>query len=164
MNYLAADCDELDRRRRLTRPEPPAPDESPSLVGRLVRLLRLLRPIHTYSGGVEYPRSGLYDLELTVQLLSLPEFADWLRVHGDATQSRFAVEIHDAADGAERYESLTAEIEKLVEVPPGETYGDAIEGAIKLGERMREVLEEVGALEPGDTKTDPAALLRALLS
>lgn len=148
----------------IERTEPPRDDEPPTLAERLHRFYRYLRPIYAHPAGAEYNRSGMYDLEVVVQLLDLPEFAEWLRVHGDPLQSRFAADIDQALHEAEEGATLKEHIERLIPVEEGEGYANAVERASELGERMRQVLIETGALADDDTATDPAALLRALLA
>lgn len=103
------------------------------------------------------------DLEMVMRILSLREFGEFLRSRS-GIDSEWGDEIIAAADAADELEELQADIEKAVPVEPGEIYADAIERAAKLGERMRAVLVETGALADDDTATDPADLLRVLLS
>lgn len=99
------------------------------------------------------------DLEMVGRILSLREFGEFLRARA-GIDSEWGDEIIAAADAVEALE----EIEAVVPVAPGEAYADAVENAAKLGERMRAVLVEAGALADDDLATDPADLLRALLS
>ena len=160
-----------------------------SLVARLRIFRDTLRSVYFLH---QYQGNGMADLEVTLQLLDVREFADWLRTHGDPTQARFAVDIHEALDAAEDYEEVAGALDGWNDSPTlhlaekaeqvvrevqaidqalGDTGGaprmahvNAIADAAKLGERMRAVLVETGALANDDSETDPAALLRALLS
>jgi hypothetical protein len=104
------------------------------------------------------------DLEVVVRLLNVQEFVDDLRVHGDEEQARWAAELLEIIEDADEHERLIEEIEQAVPVAAGQEYGAAIAEAAALGDRMRAVLVEVGALAENDTETDPVAMLRALLS
>ena len=103
------------------------------------------------------------DLEIVVQLLNLQEFAEWLRVNGTPEQQPFAEDI--LAD------QFTLEaVRQACDTAGLRDEHDVVRAVEKLDldsrvvERMRSVLVESGALEPDDTQTDMADLLRALLS
>lgn len=116
------------------------------------------------SPGLPWAGLGLIrDLEMVMRLLTLREFGEFLRSRA-GIDSEWGDEIIAAADAADELEELQADIERAVPVEPGEIYADAVERAAKLGERMRAVLVETGALADNDTETDPADLLRLLLS
>jgi len=103
------------------------------------------------------------DLRMVMRILSLREFGEFLRSRA-GIDSEWGDEIIAAADAADELDQLQADIEKAVPVAVGQEYADAVEQAAKLGDRMRAVLVETGALADDDTVTDPADLLRALLS
>jgi hypothetical protein len=101
------------------------------------------------------------DLEVAVQLLDLREFGEWLRREG-GEHARFGddlARLDDAVvatglkgvDPAEALEAIDA-------------MALAHEAQALQFEAMRKVLVEAGALDAKDRDTDPAALLRALLS
>ncbi len=108
------------------------------------------------------------DLERVMQLLSLKEFGEWLRTHPDPTLAEWSGEVLTAADDAEGYAELVEDIDNaLPDGPPGEAYADAVKDCADEANRyrdMRAVLVETGALAEDDTSTDPADLLRVLLS
>jgi len=120
--------------------------------------------------GLPYYGGLIADLEVVLRFLNASEFAEWLRVHGDSEQARFADEILAALDASDDYERLRGDLEEAVFEQTMGDYPDPLDAVedIKrqaaLSRRMRDVLEECGALVPGDTATDIPALLRALLS
>lgn len=128
------------------------------------RLAKFRRRLCERGSGTFVGLGPIADLELVMRLISAREFVEWLRVNGDQEQARWAADILEEMDRGEDYGRLTDEIERVVPVAPGQEYGEAVEQAAALGERMRAVLVETGALADDDTATDPAALLRALLS
>lgn len=102
------------------------------------------------------------DLEVTLQLLNMREFAEWLRTNGDPAHARFADEIIDAQDAL------------AVAGYQGPSLGENVDGldnenrenekqALALDD-MRKVLVETGALASDDRTTPLPDLLRALLS
>lgn len=104
------------------------------------------------------------DLEVVLRFMHAGEFAEWLRVNGDQEQGRWAADILETLDRSEEYDRLLLDIEKAVPIEQGQTHIDAVQKAAELGDRMRAVLVETGALADDDQATDPADLLRALLS
>lgn len=126
---------------------------------------RLARALDRLGRDRTLPWVGLglvNDLEVTLQLLNMREFAEWLRTNGDPAHARFADEIIDAQDAL-----ATAGYH-------GPSLGENVDGldeenrenekqALVLGD-MRKVLIEAGALEATDRDTPLPDLLRALLS
>lgn len=109
------------------------------------------------------------DLERVMQLLSLREFGEWLRVQPDAKLADWAPEVLDAADKADELAELHEDIDDAAGGAGHDkkTYGEAVKAAYDQAERyadMRAVLVETGALAEDDTATDPADLLRVLLA
>ena len=134
------------------------------LVDRLDRLQRQLR-----EAGLHKPFYGglIRDLEVVVRLLNVREFAEHLRVHGDADQAPFAADILELLDSDEAHEALLDDIERVLPVAAGEVYGEVVEGAAKKAverDAIRAVLVNAGAITADDTNTDLPALIRALLS
>jgi len=99
-----------------------------------------------------------------MQHLTLAEFAVHLRTHGDDEQWQWGAAILDLTRKAEQLETLQSDIEQALPVAPGQEYADAVQRSAKLGDDVRAVLEECGALAKDDTETDVPALLRALLA
>jgi hypothetical protein len=103
------------------------------------------------------------DLQMAAQLLNLPEFVDWLRVHGDPAHSHFADEI--AADR----ETLEAVSDALHEAGRGRGE-DPVLGVESLHREVcqvddiRAVLVRCGALAADDNTTPLPSLIAALLS
>lgn len=128
------------------------------------RLVRWRRDLTRPGSGRPFYGGLVADLEVVLRFLNSAEFAEWLRVKGDQEQAKWAADILEALDRGEEYDRLLLDIEKLVPVAQGQTHADAVEQASELGERMRQVLIETGALADDDTVTDPADLLRALLT
>lgn len=102
------------------------------------------------------------DLEVTVQLLNMREFAEWLRTQGDPAHQRFGDEILEAQgilDGAGyATPSLVANVDGLDDE---NRENDA--KALVLAD-VRQVLVSTGALASDDHETPLPALVRALLS
>lgn len=130
----------------------------------LAQRLERWRAQLTQPGGGPFYGGLVADVEVVLRFLHATEFAEWLRVNGDQEQARWAADILEALDRGEEYDRLMLDIEKAVPVAEGQAYSDAVEQAAKLGDRMRAVLVETGALDESDYATDPADLLRALLS
>lgn len=103
------------------------------------------------------------DLEVTVRLLNLTEFAEHLRVHGTPEQQGFA---NDILADQFTLEALRAACDHAgyPNEPDVVRAVERLEADSRIGDQMRHVFVEVGALEPNDTETDIVALLRALLS
>jgi len=167
----------------INRTEPTLPEAKRTLAARLAHYVAAIRPIYVFTRGYEETqRQLIYDLEVLVRLLNLREFADWLRVHGDATQSQFSAEIHDALDDSEALETLDAqkaaqfgEYDELVDrvrlaANNGDSDFDALhaveelDGAATTYREVRQTLVECGALDANDTETSVPDLIRALLS
>lgn len=148
----------------IKRTEPLEPFESPLIVARLTKLRDRLRPVYAHPAD-QYPRSGLLDFDIMLKILSLPEFAAWLRQHGDATQSAFGTEIIDALD--ER-DAAVGELEDIDDALSAGTRQpdtvEAVRGVVDQFEGVRDVLVEAGALAEGDYDTPVAPLLQALLA
>lgn len=131
------------------------------------RLADFRRKLNTPGHGLPFYGGMVADLEVVVRFLNATEFAEWLRVNGDSEQARFAVEILDALDDQEMHEEMLEDIEKVVPVAVGQDYADAVgdvAGKAVQYDVVRAVLENCGALQPGDTTTDVPGLLRVLLS
>lgn len=103
------------------------------------------------------------DLEVTLRLLNLQEFAEHLRVNGTPEQQAFADEI--LAD------QFTLEaVRQAVDTAGYRDEPDVVRAVERLdddsriADKLRHVFVEVGALDAKDTETDLVALLRALLS
>lgn len=107
------------------------------------------------------------DWELALQILNLREFAEWLRVQ-PGPHADFANEIIEAADAGAELDDLRDHIVHQLGKPEvGASYHDAITDAATAGETIDDVrglLVELGMLADGDTETELAPLLRALLS
>lgn len=102
-----------------------------------------------------------------MRLLNLREYAEWLAVNGDDEQRRWAGEITRLQDEASDTEDMLADIERVVPVGAEQPYAEAVEAVAAKARQhdlTRAVLEQVGALVPGDTSADVPALIRALLS
>lgn len=143
----------------INRTEPTLPEAKRTLAARLAHYVAAIRPIYVFTRGYEETqRQLIYDLEVLVRLLNLREFADWLRVHGDATQSQFSAEIHDALDDSEVLDGVC------------DSVGESVHGVAelvdkaKLADATRQALVECGALDANDTETSVPDLIRALLS
>jgi hypothetical protein len=146
------------------------------------RIERIKRdPSHPWVGlGI------LRDLEDIMQLLTLPEFAEWLRLHG-GEHARWADEILENAAAVETSEEasalqterdeatdkLEAMHEALDEHVPNfawsqglkpDAYIETIERAGNLLADIRVVLVERGALSNDDHDTELPDLIGALLS
>jgi len=102
------------------------------------------------------------DLEVLVQLLNLPEFAEWVRTHGPAEHQRFGDEIAGAFDACRvagyASPSLAANVDGL------DDENRRNEAQALVAADVREVLIETGALAAHDQETPIADLIRALLS
>jgi len=101
-----------------------------------------------------------------MQILSLEEFGEYLRTNGGET-SRWGTAILELVDVGADHEDLLGDIESVLPVQEGEAYGDVVKraaGQAETLERVRAVLVETGAMAADDTATDPADLVRALLS
>ena len=135
------------------------------------KIHRLGERVEKYRAMLCRPGSGMpfygglvKDLEVILRFLNAREFAEWLRVHGDSEQARFADEILEALEDQADFDGLKTDIEKALPVAEGQAYSDAVERSARLGDQVRDVLEECGALAKGDEATDIPALLRVLLS
>lgn len=118
-------------------------------------------------GGPFIGLGPIADLELVMRLLNLREYAEWLAVNGDDEQRRWAGEITRLQDEASDTEDMLADIERVVPVGAEQPYAEAVEAVAAKARQhdlTRAVLEQVGALVPGDTSADVPALIRALLS
>lgn len=127
---------------------------------------RLRRALDRLGTDRSLPWVGLglvNDLEVTLQLLNLQEFAEWLRVSGPPEHRAFADDIladqftleavRDACDSAgQRNEPDPVKAVENLQAELG-AYDD-----------MRRVLVDTGALADDDTETPLPDLLRALLS
>ena len=125
--------------------------------------LRLIRP----GGNLPFYGGMVADLEVVLRLLNAREFAEWLRVHGDDEQARFAVEILAALDEQGEMDDLISDIERVVPVAEGQEYAEAVEGVAGKAVRydaVRAVLVNCGALAADDTETNVPDLIRALLA
>lgn len=133
------------------------------LLDRLATLRkRLVEP-----GGPFVGLGPIADLDLVMKFLNVREYGEWLVANGDNEQARWGREILNQGDRADDAESLEADIERVLPVAVGQEYADAVEGAARKAiqyDTVRAVLEQVGALAPGDQATDVPALIRALLS
>jgi len=102
------------------------------------------------------------DLEVTVQLLNMREFAEWLRDKGDPAHARFAEEILEAQDALRiaGYGSptLASNIDGL------DDENRQHEAQAMVLQDVRKVLVETGALAADDRDTPLPLLVRALLS
>ena len=100
------------------------------------------------------------DLEATMRLLNLREFADHLRVNGTPEQQAFAADILADQDTLEAVRQAVDTAGKR-DVPDPVR---AIEIMDDEQRAVRRVLIECGALAADDEDTDVAGLVRALLS
>jgi hypothetical protein len=146
---------------QIERAEPVPPTAPPTLAGRLRSLCETIRPIWAVNAVLDEPRrQGVYDLELAVRILNLPEWLEWCRTHGDETQARFAAEAQEAVDDAELVEHATATmkgLDKALNVQPRQnTVGVAVE--------IRQALVDAGALGADDHETDIPGLIRMLIA
>lgn len=141
------------------------------LLGLRERLRRTLDRLGT-DRSLPWVGLGLVnDLEVTLQLLNLQEFGEWLRVHGTPEQQLFADEIisneftlEAANDAAAHVRNLPSEPHALDPVTTIEKLDDAVDEARADYIAVRNVLVETGALDRDDEETPVADLLRALLS
>ncbi len=154
------------------RPAPPEANQhgyTPSYVsphGHLSGLReRLARTLDRLGRDRSLPWVGLglvNDLEVTLQLLNMREFAEWLRTQGDPAHQRFGDEILEAQgilDGAGyATPSLVANVDGLDDE---NRENDA--KALVLAD-VRQVLVQAGALASDDHDTPLPDLVRALLS
>jgi hypothetical protein len=154
------------------RPAPPEANQhgyTPSYVsphGHLSGLReRLARTLDRLGRDRSLPWVGLglvNDLEVTLQLLNLQEFAEWLRVNGPPEHRGFADDI--LAD------QFTLEAVRDALKHAGHEVDDPVQGVEGLQaelatyDAMRRVLVETGALADDDRDTPLPDLLRALLS
>lgn len=102
------------------------------------------------------------DMETTVQLLNMREFAEWLRTKGDPAHARFADEIIDAQDALAIAGYHTPSLGENVSGLDDENRENEKQ-ALVLDE-VRKVLVETGALSADDKQTPLPDLVRALLS
>lgn len=128
--------------------------------------LRLAKFVERMSTDRSLPWVGLgliHDLELVLKLLTLPEFADWLRTHPDDELQRWADEISDAIEARQAYAALLDKVEKALP-PSGKSYeADVTEAGATLA-GVRQVLVDCGALAADDTTMPLPDLIRALMS
>lgn len=153
---------------------PPAPEANPQgyvpgyvsphghLSGLRARLRQWLDRLGT-DRSLPWVGLGLVnDLEVTLRLLNLQEFAEWLKVHGPAEHREFAEDI------LRDQETLEAVGDALKHA--GHEVDDPVQGIENLDKEVRQVddirrvLVEAGALEESDHETPLPDLLRALLS
>ena len=103
-----------------------------------------------------------------MRLLSLPEFAAWLRTHPSPQLYEWADPVAEAVEA----QAELAELEEKIDDQPGpadehveETYFAAVD---RLGDEARELnnirdeLVRLGVLAEGDTSTKPSQLLGLL--
>jgi hypothetical protein len=134
-----------------------------SLAARIAaRIERIKRdPSHPWVGlGI------VRELEEIMQLLTLPEFAEWLRLHG-GEHAKWADEILAAHDTATDHAELIDDIDDTVSVAVGQPYSEAIALAAADAATLhdvRAVLVERGALAADDRETELPDLIAALLS
>ncbi len=111
------------------------------------------------------------DLRCVMRLLSLPEFAAWLRTHPSPQLHEWAEPVAEAVDAMADLEDLQGKIDDQptpggIE-PDKETYEEAVE---RLGDEARELdnirdeLVRLGVLAEGDTSTKPSQLLGLLFA
>lgn len=103
------------------------------------------------------------DLEVVVQLLNLREFAEHLRVNGTPQEQAFAQDILADQETLEAVRQACDTAGYRDEPDPVRAV-ERLDDDSRLGDKLRNVLVDVGALEATDTETDLPALLRALLS
>lgn len=123
------------------------------------RKFRVPNPNVPFYGGL------IADLEVAVRLLNVREYIEWLQVHGDDEQRRWAAELLELADDSE----TLADIDRVLPAPArdDETHAEAVEALAKKAEQadeVRAVLVQVGALAPDDEATALPDLIRALVS
>ena len=132
---------------------------APGLLGRLEKWH------HMISTDRRLPWHGLgfvHDLELVMKLLNLEEYANWLKVHGDPEQQRFAEDIlHDQATIADVQLALRHAGQEQEDPVAGV---EALDREVRSVDAIREVLVTAGALAPDDEETPLPDLIRALLS
>lgn len=101
-----------------------------------------------------------------MQHLTLEEFGQHLRANGGDT-ARWGSAILELVDVGADHAELIDDIDDALTVQEGEAYGEVVKRAAEQAatlERVRDVLVETGAMAADDTATDPADLVRALLS
>lgn len=112
--------------------------------------------------GLPWAGLGLIkDLDAIMRLLTLGEFAEWLRTHPDNELQRWADEVRDAAE--DRDTLIAATVDNLP-TEPGRSIEQDITAAGETIADVRRVLVDAGALAADDTQTPVADLIRALLS
>jgi hypothetical protein len=137
------------------------------LVGLTERMAALCKRCRENDGRPFVGLGIIADLELVMRLLNLREYAEWLQVHGDDDQRRWAADIIDLQDRDEDNEQCFADIERVVPVgddqPYAEAVGDVARKAVQY-DVVRAILVNVGAIAPDDTAADVPGMIRALLS
>lgn len=154
------------------RPDPPRPNAH--------GYTPTYNPSYGYVGGLQsrladwikrlgrdrsLPWAGLglvKDLEITMQLLNLREFAEWLKIHGPAEHRDFGEAI------LRDQETIDAVSDALLHAGHNEDDPvkaiENLDGEVRTIDDIRAVLVEAGALEADDRKTPLPDLVRALLS
>ena len=103
------------------------------------------------------------DLEVTLQLLNLREFAEWLRVNGPPEQQGFAADILADQETLEAVRQA-ADMAGYRDEPDPVRVVERLDDEVRALDAMRAVLVEKGALANDDYDTPLPDLLRALLS
>lgn len=127
---------------------------------------RLRQWIERLGGDKTLPWVGLgliRDLEVTLQLLNLQEFAEWLRVNGPPEHQHFADDILADQFTLEAVRDACDVAGFRDEPDPVKAVEKATE-ELRAFDAMRRVLVDTGALADDDRDTSLPDLLRALLS
>lgn len=106
------------------------------------------------------------DLEVILRLLSLREFGEFLRTHGEGENSEWGDQILALLDETDDYDGLRDDIERVVPVKEGQQYAEAVEDIAKRALKydiIRATLINAKVLNADDTDTDLADLIRLLM-
>lgn len=104
------------------------------------------------------------DLEVLLRLLTLREFGEFLRTHGE--NSEWGDEILAVLDELDDVDGLYSDIERVLPVKDGQPYAEAVEDIAKRALKydiIRATLINAGVLNADDTDTDLASLIRLLM-
>lgn len=127
---------------------------------------RLARTLDRLGRDRSLPWVGLglvNDLEVTLQLLNLQEFAEWLRVNGSPEHQHFAADILADQFTLEAVRDACDSAGQKNEPDPVKAV-ENLHGELTAYDDMRKVLVDTGALADDDYETPLPDLLRALLS
>lgn len=103
------------------------------------------------------------DLTLSASILNNREWLERLRTSNDPLAQQFATELLDEVDDLQAITAATEAAQAIDEDDPA-TAITALDGMAQNYQAVRDLLVDLGAIDPDDEETPVVDLLRALLS